>query len=92
MDVSQLMRIVSEEELDTPILYGVGGFRLDAVVLERDRATLKVYLVDERNQVFESTTRTFDNEPQALEYVILKLRQVKEARSSMGEIRAHRVQ
>ena len=75
MDVSELMRIVHAESLDTPVLYGEGRLHDDAVVLERDGDAWRVYLVDEREAVIESTLRAFDNEPDALERVLLKLRQ-----------------
>ena len=75
MDVSELMRIVHAEALDTPVLYGEGRLHDDAVVLERDGDAWRVYLVDEREAVIESTLRAFDNEPDALERVLLKLRQ-----------------
>ena len=75
MDVSELRRIVHAEALDAPVLYGEGRLHDDAVVLERDGDAWRVYLVDEREAVIESTLRAFDNEPDALEHVLLKLRQ-----------------
>ena len=80
MDTSELMQVVRAEGLDTPALYGVGRRHDDAVVLERDHDTWTVYLVNERNGVIESTLRTFDSESDALEHVLLKLRQVAKAR------------
>lgn len=88
MNVDELMQIVQAEQLDTPVLYGVGRLHLDAVVLEGDGATWSVYLVDERTQPFESTRRMFDSESAALEHVLRKLRQVEKARRSMAAMSA----
>lgn len=84
MNVDELMRAVRAEHLDTPVLYGTGRLHLDAVVLERDGATWKVYLTDERTQPFESTVRDFVSESEALEHVLRKLRQVAKARRSVA--------
>ena len=86
MDTSELMQVVRAEGLDTPVLYGVGRLHDDAVVLERDRDAWKVYLVNERNVVIESTLRMFDSEPDALERVLLKLRQIAKARRSRAAL------
>lgn len=86
MDAGELMRIVDAEGLDKPVLYGVGGLHNDAVVLEREGDAWKVYLVDERHAVIESTLRTFDDESDALERVLLKLRQVAKARRSLAAL------
>ena len=86
MDANELMRIVRAEGLDTPVLYGVGRLHNDAVVLDRDSDAWKVNLVDDRDAVIESTLRTFDNESDALERVLLKLRQVAEARRSRAAL------
>lgn len=86
MDAAQLMQIVRSEGLDTPVLYGAGRLHDDAVVLERDGDAWKVYLVDERDAVIPSTVRTFDSESEALERVLLKLRQVAKARRSRAAL------
>ena len=86
MDAAELMRIVGADGLDTPVLYGVGRLHDDAVVLDRDGDAYVVYLVDERHAVIESTLRTFDNESDALERVLLKLRQVAKARRSRAAL------
>lgn len=82
MDTSELMQTVRDEGLDAPVLYGEGRLHDDSVVLERDGDMWKVFLIDERHAVIESTLRTYDNEPEALERVLLKLRQVKRARAA----------
>ena len=86
MDTSELLRVVRVEGLDTPVLNSVGRLYDDAVVLEHDRDVWKVYLVDERNAVIESTLRTFDSESDALERVLLKLRQIAKARRSRAAL------
>jgi len=86
MDANELMRIVRAEGLDTPVLCGVRRLHNDAVVLDRDGDAWKVYLVDERDAVIGSTLRTFDNESDAFERVLLKLRQVAKARRSRAAL------
>ncbi|VXB41790.1 conserved hypothetical protein [Microbacterium sp. 8M] len=75
MDIDELKRIVREEDLEVPVLYGVGERQSEGVVLERDDTGWKVYVSDERGGVLGKTLRTFDNEPEALEYVLQKARQ-----------------
>ena len=84
MNASELLRIARAEGLDTPVLHGVGRLHRDAVVLDRDGNRWTVYLVDERGAVIESTLRTFDSESEAVERVLLKLRQIAEARRSLA--------
>lgn len=86
MDRAELARIVRDEGLDSPVLDGVGRLHDDAVVLDRDGDGWKVYLVDERHAVIESTLRRYDDESDALERVLLKLRQVAKARRSRAAI------
>lgn len=75
MDTSELMRIVREERLETPVLDGVGTVCAESVVLKRGDALLTVYVADERGGAIGATLRTFNNESDALGYVLLKLRQ-----------------
>ena len=51
---------------------------------DRDGDGWTVYVVDERDAVIESTLRTFDSESEAVERVLLKLRQIAEARRSLA--------
>lgn len=87
MTVDELMRIVHADGLDAPVLYGEGRLHDDAVVLEREGSSWKVYLVDERSATIESTLRTFRSEDAALEHVLLKLRQVLQARNALARNR-----
>ncbi len=82
MNTARLMQIVREEGLDTPVIDGVGRLHRDAVVLERNGDAWQVYLVDERHAVIQSTLRTYADESDALDRVLLKLRQVAKARRS----------
>jgi len=75
MDVDELMRIVRDEDLEAPVICGVGQPRSEGVVLERDGTGWKVFVSDERGGVLGTTLRTFDDESEALEYVLEKLRQ-----------------
>lgn len=86
MDVNEVLQIVHQEGLYAPVLYGKGCLRNDAVVLEGDGELWRVYLVDDRHTIIESTYRTYGNESDALDRVVLKLRQVKEARLAMQRL------
>ena len=86
MNAGDLMQIVREEGLDTPVLYGAGRLHDAAVVLERDGDRYTVFLVDERHNPIRSTIRTYGDEAEALERVLLKLRQVAKARRSMAAL------
>lgn len=84
MDVNELMGIVHAEGLEAPVLEGNGHLHEDAVVVERDGSTWRVYLVDERTAMIKSTLRAFESESDALEHVLLKLRQVAKARQALA--------
>lgn len=90
MDINELMRAVQVEGLDTPVLYGHGAFHDNAVVIEGAGTGFRVYLVNERAGIIESTLRIFDNEPEALDHVLLKLRQVAKSRRTMALLRERR--
>ena len=75
MDAGELMRIVREENLETPVLYGAGMLRAEVVVLDKDASGWKVYVADERGGATGSTLATFDDESDALEHVLSKVRQ-----------------
>ena len=75
MDTNELMAIVRDENLETPVLYGAGTLRAEVFVLDRDASGWKVYVADERGGVIESTLATFDDESDALEHVLSKVRQ-----------------
>ncbi len=88
MDINELRRIVEEEKLDSPVIYGEGRLHDDAVVLDRDGDQWAVYLVNERASMIESTLKKFDSESDAVEHVLKKLRQVAKARRSLAAISA----
>jgi hypothetical protein len=88
MGISELLSIVKAENLDTPVINGVGSLHLDAVVAEQTAGGWRVYLVDERDQVIAPTLRSFDDESRALEHVLRKLRQVAKSRQSMARLNA----
>lgn len=83
MDVDELMAVVRAEGLDSPVLYGNGRLRNDAVVLDHDGDSWRVYLIGERNRMWERTLRSFDSESAALEYVFVQLRQIAKAAESL---------
>lgn len=75
MDTNELMKIVQEEGLEMPVLYGSGAFGPEAVVLERDGSEWKVFVASERGGAMGSTQRAFDDESDALDHVLDKVRQ-----------------
>lgn len=75
MDTKELMDTVHEENLETPVLYGAGKLRAEVVVLDRDASGWKVYVANERGGMMGSTLATFDDESDALEHVLQKVRQ-----------------
>lgn len=86
MDVDELMRIVRAEGLDTPILYGDSPSRNEAVVREKTDSGWRVYLANERGGMIETTLKSFDNESEANEYALHKLRQGEKYRSAMAAL------
>lgn len=88
MDTDELMRIVRDERLDAPVLFGAGRLHDDAVVLEQTGGAWQVYLVDERHSAIASTVRVFESESEALEHVLRKLRQVAQARRAIAAARS----
>lgn len=90
MNITELMKIVHAEKLDAPILYNTGAPVADAVVLEHDANEFKVYITDERAGMFDSTLKVFDNESDALEYVLVKLRQSKKVHEAFDVLAKHR--
>lgn len=86
MEIDELRRVVEEERLDSPVIYGEGGLHDDAVVLDREDDQWLVYLVNERASMIGSTLKKFGSESDALEHVLKKLRQVARARRSLAAI------
>lgn len=86
MDIDELTKIIDEEKLDAPVIYGGARLHDDAVVLERSGDGWSVYLVDERASAIESTRREFATESDALEHVLRKLRQVARARRALAAL------
>ena len=84
IDTHELMRIVHQERLETPILYGVGRVFDESVVLTRDGAAWEAYVANERAGAIGETLQIFDNESDALEYVLLKLRQMTKYHRSLA--------
>jgi hypothetical protein len=85
VDVAELLRIVEAERLDSPVLHDAGRHHAHAVVLRHEDGAWHVALTDERAQPYERTARTFADEGEALEYVLVKLRQTERARRAVAE-------
>ncbi|MGH7218060.1 MAG: hypothetical protein ACREGE_01250 [Candidatus Microsaccharimonas sp.] len=90
MNITELMNIVHAEKLDAPILYSKGTSTPDAVVLEHNTEGFRVYITDERAAMFESTLKVFDNESDAFEHVLLKLRQSQKMNDAFDSLAQHR--
>lgn len=86
MSIDELLQIIKTEQLDTPILYSDKGYSSDSVTLERNGEMWRAFITSERAWPIDKTIRTFDNEPEALEYVLLKLRQSKKLNDSLALI------
>jgi len=86
MTVDQLMRIVRDEDLATPVLYGSGPLVMDAVVLERNDGRWRAFISDERGSVMGRTEAFFNSESDALDYVLEKLRQDKAMRDAFARL------
>jgi hypothetical protein len=84
MNVDAVREIVSEEGLDEPVLYGVGRIDSNSVILDRRGDQWRAWISDERGGGMGRTLQTFDNEPDALEDVLTKLRQVSSLRTNLG--------
>lgn len=82
MDTTELMTTVDAEGLDAPVLLDSGRLHDDAVVLSRVDNVWCVYLVNERHSPIATTVKKFETESDALEHVLLKLRQVAASRRS----------
>lgn len=80
MDTNELMQVVRVENLDMPVLYGVGDRHTEAVVLERGGGVWTTSLVDEDFETITATLCTFDTETAALWNVLRMLRQMAAAR------------
>ncbi|GED96135.1 hypothetical protein [Gordonia crocea] len=85
MDRRETAEVIAAEGLDTPVIDGVGQLREDSVVVDSSAQTWRVYLVDERAQVIDSTVREFDHESAALDYALVKLREVDGARRAVED-------
>lgn len=86
MTIDELTRIIRDEHLSTPVLYGHGPLVMDAVVLERDGDRLRAFISDERGHVMGRTEAFFDDESAALDYVLVKLRQDKTMRDAFARL------
>lgn len=84
MNVDAVREIVGEEGLDEPVLYGVGRIDSNSVILDRRGDQWRAWISDERGGGMGRTLQTFDNEPDALEDVLTKLRQVSSLRTNLG--------
>ncbi|HIZ37144.1 MAG TPA: hypothetical protein H9815_15325, partial [Candidatus Ruania gallistercoris] len=58
----------------------------DVVVLERLESDWAVYLTIDRAMIVKTTFRRFATEPEALEYMLVKLRQSAHARHRLAEL------
>lgn len=89
MDLEAFRAVVESEGLDQPVVFGSHEKGMDSVVIDRAPEGLTVYISDERGYPFERTIRTFEEESDAFEYALTKLRQVQRSRASHARAKAH---
>lgn len=86
MDTTELLQTIRLEGLGIPVIYGVGDRRNDATVIERDGNSWRVYLSDDRGGMYVKTLRAFDNESDALDYALFKLREEVRVNEAMQRL------
>ncbi|MDZ8171382.1 hypothetical protein [Microbacterium xanthum] len=82
MNREDLLRIVEDEGLDTPIFDRSRDPEMDSVVIRQQDGAWSVFVSDERGYAFERTYREFASQPEALAYALAKLRQVQKSSRS----------
>lgn len=81
MTRDELKAIIVSEGLVDALFLDESSIGEDRVVLAPHDGGWQVYLTIERAAVVPSTVRTFDDESDALEYMLVKLRQSARARA-----------
>ncbi len=87
MDRAELKRIATQDGLVGALFLDEGPLREHSVVFHPREADWAVYLTDERASVLGTTLRVFADEPDALEYMLHKLRQGAQAELAMERLR-----
>ncbi|GAB3277993.1 hypothetical protein GCM10027426_15870 [Microbacterium lacusdiani] len=85
MNRAELKKIIADEGLVDALFLDEESIDEDAVVFEPRGSEWAVYLTIERATVVPATFRTFTDESEALEYMLLKLRQSARARELLAE-------
>lgn len=80
MNRAQLKAVITEEGLIDALFLDEQPLREDSVVLERRESDWAVYLTIDRGMIVDTTFRTFTTEEQALNYMLVKLRQTAQTR------------
>ncbi|MCW4457018.1 hypothetical protein [Microbacterium sp. MPKO10] len=80
MNRTQLKTIIVEEGFIDAVFLDEQPIREDSVVLERRESDWTVYLTIDRGMIVDTTFRTFTTEEQALNYMLVKLRQTAQTR------------
>lgn len=90
MNRAELKQIAADEGLGPVAFLDEERVRADAVVLEPTAEGWSVYITTERAGAVASTVREFGSEADALDHVLVKLRQGARARQSMSDLRSRR--
>ena len=86
MNRRDLKVIIEDEGLIDAVFLDETSIKEDVVVLERLESDWAVYLTIDRAMIVKTTFRTFATEPEALEYMLVKLRQSARARRLLAEL------
>lgn len=85
MNRSELKTVIDDEGLVDACFLDEGSLREDSVVLERRESDWAVYLSGERAGTVQTTFRTFAAEEEALDHMLVKLRQHARVRRLFAE-------
>lgn len=85
MNRTELKTSIKEECLIDAVFLDEQSIKEDAVVLERRERDWAVYLTIDRAMVVQTTFRTFETEEEALDHMLVKLRQTAHTRRRFAE-------
>lgn len=85
MNRNELKAIIDDEGLIDAVFLDERSLREDSVVLERRESDWAVYLTSDRAGTVQTTFRTFATEEEALDHMLVKLRQSAHVRRLFAE-------
>lgn len=85
MNRTQLKTIIAEEGFIDAVFLDEQSLREDSVVLKRRESDWAAYLTIDRGLIVDTTFRAFTTEEQALDDMLVKLRQLAQTRHLFAE-------